>query len=425
MSDLDFELNIEKYTHAELEQILNLKFPYSMHDIKDEVGKLGKQIMSDKNLEETKQQEIVMFLKSVKNKLHKNIVDMNHNITPNIVSQHNNHFVIERNSQKIKNKDGVAPSVKLHPYRTSPGKAVSFLNGWEDGITSHLISIDTRFRSNYYSTSSTDFIIDLPVSINNVVSLELISLEMPATYFDISKKKGNNYFHIIDTLAPGAIYKITLSDGNYSRDQMQTELNLRFQAEFSASIPQASIDKNSGRTIIDLQTVTRSMVFNLPQSLESSAVTSTTGPLDVIPIQMKLGWCLGYRAAEYKTTAPLTNYTFVSEGIFDAWGSRYFYFVMDDYNKNSINTVDAVLNASVLSENILARLTRSPISSSLNTGFILNTDVNYDSTTKKRIFYGPVNIKKLKIRIVDSYGRLVDLNNMDYSFALRLDRLYD
>ena len=415
MSDLDFELNIEKYTPTELEQILKLKFPYSSDDIEEEIKKLKKQILTDKNLEEAKQREIMSFLESVHHKLNKNIVDKNHKIMPNIVSQHGSNFIIERNSQKIRNPDGVPPAVKLHPYRTGPGDSISFHSGWEDGVTSHLLSIDTRFRSNYYATSSTDFTIDLPVTVNNVVSLELVSLEIPATYFAISKSLGNNYFHV-ETAGP-TFTKYTLPDGNYSRSQMQTELN----SLLSATTIQVSIDVKSGRTLIDVNNATTILHFNLFPELNG---TATPGPIDPTPIQMKLGWILGYRAAVYKPTGSST--VFVSEGVFDGWGSRYFYFILDDFNKNSINTIDAVLNASVISENILARLTRGALSSALNAGFTLDTGiVNSDDTTRKRIFFGPVNIKKLRIRILDAYGRLVDLNNMDYSFALRLDRLYD
>ena len=212
MSDLDFELNIEKYTPTELEQILKLKFPYSSDDIEEEIKKLRKQIMTDKNLEETKQREIISFLESVHHKLNKNIIDKNHKIMPNIVSQHGSNFIIERNSQKIRNPDGVPPAVKLHPYRTGPGDSISFHSGWDDGVTSHLLSIDTRFRNNYYATSSTDFSIDLPVTVNNVVSLELVSLEIPATYFAISKSLGNNYFHV--EYGPLQFRKYTLPDGN-------------------------------------------------------------------------------------------------------------------------------------------------------------------------------------------------------------------
>ena len=411
MSDLDFELDAEKYTPEELEQILKLKFPYSSDDIEEELKKLRKQIMTDKNLEETKQREIMSFLESVHHKLNKNISDIKHKIMPNIVSQHGSNFIIERNSQKIRNPDGVPPSVKLHPYRTGPGAVNSFANKWEDGVTSHLLSIDTRFRSNYYATSSTDFSIDLPVTFNNVVSLELVSLEIPATYFAISKSLGNNYFHVEASI--GGFKKYTLPDGNYTRSQMQTELNSILNPGI-----QVSIDVQSGRTLIDVNDATTILHFNL------SPEATATAPIDPTPIQMKLGWILGYRAAVYK---PATNSTvFVSEGVFDGWGSRYFYFILDDFNKNSINSIDAVLNASVISENILARLTRGAISSAFNAGFTLDTGiVNSDTTTRKRIYFGPVNIKKLRIRILDAYGRLIDLNNMDYSFALRLDRLYD
>ena len=415
MSDLDFELDAEKYTPEELEQILKLKFPYSSDDIEEELKKLRKQIMTDKNLEETKQREIMSFLESVHHKLNKNISDIKHKIMPNIVSQHGSNFIIERNSQKIRNPDGVPPSVKLHPYRTGPGAVNSFANKWEDGVTSHLLSIDTRFRSNYYATSSTDFSIDLSVTVNNVVSLELVSLEIPATYFAISKSLGNNYFHVETTA--NTFTKYTLPDGNYSRAQMQTELNTLLNPNI-----QVSIDVKSGRTLIDVAANTTGIIyFNLSPDLNGAA---TSPSIDPTPIQMKLGWILGYRAAVYKPAGAST--VFVSEGVFDGWGSRYFYFVLDDFNKNSINTIDAVLNASVISENILARLTRGALSSAFNAGFTLDTGiVNSDDTTRKRIFFGPVNIKKLRIRILDAYGRLVDLNNMDYSFALRLDRLYD
>ena len=194
---------------------------------------------------------------------------------------------------------------------------------------------------------------------------------------------------------------------------MQTELNSILNPGI-----QVSIDVKSGRTLIDVIANTTTLHFNL------SPEATATAPIDPTPIQMKLGWILGYRAAVYK---PATNSTvFVSEGVFDGWGSRYFYFILDDFNKNSINSIDAVLNASVISENILARLTRGAISSAFNAGFTLDTGiVNSDTTTRKRIYFGPVNIKKLRIRILDAYGRLIDLNNMDYSFALRLDRLYD
>jgi hypothetical protein len=36
-----------------------------------------------------------------------------------------------------------------------------------------------------------------------------------------------------------------------------------------------------------------------------------------------------------------------------------------------------------------------------------------------------VDIQKLNIQLLDEYGRIIDLNNMDYSFCLSLQSIYD
>ncbi len=43
----------------------------------------------------------------------------------------------------------------------------------------------------------------------------------------------------------------------------------------------------------------------------------------------------------------------------------------------------------------------------------------------KRAYFGPVNIKKLHIKLLDELGRTVDLNNNDFSFSIQLEQLYD
>ena len=53
---------------------------------------------------------------------------------------------------------------------------------------------------------------------------------------------------------------------------------------------------------------------------------------------------------------------------------------------------------------------RSYVSTSLNT---------------TRNYFGPVDIQKLHIQLLDEYGRVLNLNNMDYSVVLRFDCLYE
>ena len=43
----------------------------------------------------------------------------------------------------------------------------------------------------------------------------------------------------------------------------------------------------------------------------------------------------------------------------------------------------------------------------------------------ERKYFGPVNLTKLEIKLMDEYGRILDMNNMDYSLSFELEILYD
>ena len=44
--------------------------------------------------------------------------------------------------------------------------------------------------------------------------------------------------------------------------------------------------------------------------------------------------------------------------------------------------------------------------------------------TNKRIYFGPVNIERLRVRLVDDKGNLVNLHDNDWSFTLQVEQLY-
>ena len=50
---------------------------------------------------------------------------------------------------------------------------------------------------------------------------------------------------------------------------------------------------------------------------------------------------------------------------------------------------------------------------------------NFNIVTHPRQYFGPVNIQSLNIQLLDAYGRVIDLNNMDYSFCLTFQTVYD
>ena len=76
---------------------------------------------------------------------------------------------------------------------------------------------------------STNILINLPTTIEKVLSMELTSFEFPNSYFLIGKKYNNNYFAIkfYDRLAPTVYLEeiVIIPDGNYTRSQLQNVMN--------------------------------------------------------------------------------------------------------------------------------------------------------------------------------------------------------
>ena len=50
---------------------------------------------------------------------------------------------------------------------------------------------------------------------------------------------------------------------------------------------------------------------------------------------------------------------------------------------------------------------------------------NNNNLAKIRRYNGPINLSKLQIKILDQFGAIIDLNNMDYSMTLELQLLYE
>ena len=111
--------------------------------------------------------------------------------------------------------------------------------------------------------------------------------------------------------------------------------------------------------------------------------------------------------------------SYVSEGFFECHGPRYLFLVVDDFNNNVNTNMFSAFNSSILSKNILARI------SIKGTVFSILSDDSKHITSTIREYFGPVNIEKMRIQLLDEYGRILEMNNMDFSMALNIKSVYD
>ena len=96
----------------------------------------------------------------------------------NDVEQHGDAFLITRPSQQV----GIAANFK-NGKAALTGAPPGILNPVAISTIKRALNVDTRFRTNYYATKSTDFVFNIPYKFENVVNMSMATYELPLTYY--------------------------------------------------------------------------------------------------------------------------------------------------------------------------------------------------------------------------------------------------
>lgn len=275
------------------------------------------------------------------------------------------------------------------------------------------LNLNSCFRNNYYQSNPTDFLYSLPVEIKNVLSMRLVSIEIPNSWYLFSSKKKNNIFYIIvhnKDKKTDKQYTIEIPDGNYSFEHIENYLNITYFYESEIETPlnniKFSINPNSLKSVFEIikdKCEDNLYSYSLKFSLDINQNIINTA-----------GWILGFRLANY-----LDITTQISEGLFDAGGDRYIYLSINDFQYNNNNSNIVCFDKNILNEDVIAKIPMENGKLSL----IIND--NNNNLAKIRRYNGPINLSKLQIKLLDQFGSIIDLNNMDFSMTLELQLLYE
>ena len=412
---MNFDLNIGNYTKDELREMFDMPpiFDENMFDTKE--AKLRETIINNKSISKETQVKILQFLLKAKNMLLNNVGEANLNKSVNMIEKiYNTSFDLKPTELKDSNEHMVQER-RDHPYLSSypsqyfPG----VINPIKKKTTYMNLNVDSKFRDSYYSTSSSNFMVNVPMNITDVLSMKLSAIELPTTFYNVSKQFGSNFFTITIT-ETGETQIVTIPDGNYINTGIINSINNQLallSGNFAeiVFINNINVDNGGGQTMVGCTTGTTPFLFEL------NFQTDKYGNEDLnTPLPLKLGWILGFRNGKY-----INNQNYVSESLVNTDCVNYLYLVIDDYNNSVSNSFYSVFNSSLLNKNILARI-------SLQCGaFDILLQNNLNIVTTEREYFGPVNINNFNVQLLDAYGRNVDLNNMDFSFCLTLTRVYD
>ena len=342
-------------------------------------------------------------------------------------------------------------------------------------INHRIINVDSQFRQdisydpsscwwacgNHSQMSSTNYTFNLTNTLKNVVSFSLYSLELPTTWYVFDHAYGTNALDIC-----GTTYYIP--SGNYDISGLIDELNILDPTD-------VSFNYNPNKYKIDISA-------NPSDGIEITFFDPTynTEGLECAKENNNLGWLLGFKQNSY--TLPASG-KLTGEGVYDITGPKYLLLAIDDYNKNHLNkgivgvgnvetkldipdyvnfdlgiipdpsgtctygnfrvaasgprritnaklyTINSIManrqnltQVRYLSPNAMDIFAKIPLmGATLGTPFITN---DQGLQINDRIYFGPVDIGRMKVQLLNDKGQILNLNGADWSFSLQVDLLY-
>ena len=301
------------------------------------------------------------------------------------------------------------------------------------------------------------------------------SIEIPLSWYTIDSTYGTNTFKI-----GGNVY--TIPEGNYTPQTLitaiQTSLSTKGQIQITydetngkATFTSLPGSIGGGDVIFFDDTGTTTELGNAKKNSNLGWILGFNQTKYTYLIQ-------DINDTTTNASRGDTNHNgkLVSERVVDTYGPRYLFLSLEDYNNNQVSTgvigigqVDNRLdlpeyyncslaqgnNGEVISsaprrltnnqiyaineiranQQVTKDWIRSPSSTDIFAKIPIVKPQSYytgelyiDATTtlqvNERVYFGPVSIKRLKVRLLDDAGRILNLNGMDWSFTLQVTSMY-
>lgn len=463
-----FDLNIQNYTIKELKGLLSLGDVYDTDDVNSKKENICKKVSNDDTM------TIDMKIKM------NNFIEVVSKILLNIITETSSSNAIvktninPKNDEKDKTKSFYDLKNKMQKWTDDvviedPYSAMNktILNPLLQNKIFRGVNIDSRYRNEYYDTTSTNISITLPFRLENVISYRLVSVSLPVTYYNISQKYGNNVIRIETYVDVQTIYKLVntfdliLQDGVYNTQQNPSNFSTSIEKEINnilnsntnspnVKLPTEgydnpklvySINRVNGKSMFaqDTSAITPfffKIVTNVELNVNNGAVNVD---YDINKgIITRLGWNLGFRVAEISSSnwngiegsvpPPSAVYDFgaiVSSSICFTKYPIYGFLAVDDFNNNVLDYYHSVFADSVSIPNIISRIDLTRLIESAGAFQASQGQSSSTSINTERRFFGPVTIKKLKITLYDDLGYILDLNGMDWAVEFAFECIYN
>ena len=339
--------------------------------------------------------------------------------TPVIQSNMDNEYT---DGQQVQNYIEKTPiTVNLQPYKRGN------FNPLVKTSTNIILNINSLFRnyfkgkfpSNFANDMSSKFMYKMPLEIKRTAALKLISLELPKTIFNISSNLGSNNFKISKYPFGYDPLVIQIPSGQYNKETLIEAI----QKDLSNNNTQVNIEliPNTNQVrFYDISGENFNLEFGFNREIVNENYCSNIIneiPNYVYPLQLTLGWILGFRQELYGENELLEGISkkeYISEASSSIDNEQYYFLGIKDFlNNNKQIMYSTFLENTNIAGDIIAKI-------------IYNYDGSINNIiTEPREYFGPVRIQNLQIVLYDMFGRILDLNNSDFSLSLLLTNIYN
>lgn len=327
--------------------------------------------------------------------------------------------------------------------------------------------------------SASNFVCNLSETLMNVVNIQLYSITIPYSWYLIDKNYGNTSFKVNNV-------EIEIEEGNYSKVELLDAVSQQLSSKLGEG-NSASYNSINGKSTITLNSSENTITFYESQGKSISSNNCGPGKKANYNLGWILGFRNYSYTNVDAVTDSSGSFTFTSESFVDVYGPRYLILILDDYNSNHLNkgliSVEKTqskfggpLTKKLVDSNLLPVIsceesgfnqvpqygqgaprqitasdlyTRNETYSStkadtMNDTLIPPTDTDIfailplkkvspgdiitEFTTSiqrnERNYFGPVDIGRINVKILDDKGNILNLNGMDWSVILMVQQLY-
>ena len=419
--ELELDLNAENYTLDEIREMLHLD-EYQLSDLDYYIVDTSYDLIYEKiktgysgNIKS--RDTLFQFYNQLKTKLFSYIrKNKEHRVNPKQYEENDetNAYCIRNESL---NKTDVPIMTDTNQFKHMDThiqqyvmKQVKTLFKKNQTTRSTLLVINSKFRKNI-SDKATDFVMELPYTFNNVVSLSLRAIEFTNTMYTINEKSSMFY---VDN------QKKEIETGNYTHDQLINNIN-----DVIDNL-ELTHDSNKNKTTFTIISPIDSVLIALDEGDnfnvdfdDNNTEKKTTIRFDNgYPFYTTLGYILGFRKKEYILTSVESSSSITSEAVLDSEGTRNVYVEVDDFlNASSTTNMVVLTDKNYMSNNVLAKIQNYAAT------YHIAYDCVGDTPDKLRVYNGPVTLNRFHIRLLDDNGEVVDNNMMDYIITLEINTL--